>query len=87
MEIVKSLWEQLQKSKTEYKQLSVEEIKKAMGDIFEERKEPTNWIPAWFVLDMGNEEFKLFMKSRNNWKITCNAEQYELLQIKIKQNG
>lgn len=84
MEIVKSLWQQLQESKSEYKQLNIEEIEKALAQIYSDRKKPVNWIPAYLVLNMNDEEFRFFMKTKHDYKVTCNAEQLKLLEKRIK---
>lgn len=81
---IKSLWQQLQESKSERKQLSIEELKEAMNNMFSNRKQPVNYIPAHLVLNMNDEDFKSFIKTKNDYRITCNLEQYEMIQKRYK---
>ncbi len=85
MELVKSLWQQLQESDGTYSLLSVKELKDALNTMFVDRKTPSNFIPAHLVLNMDNEEFKSFMKSKNDWRITCNLEQHKLIEKRINE--
>jgi hypothetical protein len=87
MELVKSLWQQLQESNRTYKPLCLEELKNALENICLNRKKPVNYLPAVFVLNMDDETFKSFMKTKNNYIITCNLEQHELIQKRINESN
>jgi hypothetical protein len=85
MELVKSLWQQLQESNRTYHPLSVKELKDALESIYSSRIEPINYLPAALVLNMDDETFKSFMKSKIEYRIACNLEQHELIKKRINE--
>lgn len=79
---MKSLWEQLQKSDKVYIPISVKDFESALSTMFTNK---AIHIPASVVLDMDKNTFSNFIKSRNNYKVYCNIEQYEIIQKRINE--
>ena len=88
MELVKSLWEQVQDNNKPTKtNLTLDELKDSIKSMFCGKQQPVlNTIPGALLLNLPDKEF-ISLVNKSDLKVICNSKQHTLIQERLKQFG